>query len=170
MTKEELRKIKWLKQYHVLRERSADCEERIKELRDQLYNQDLQAQRITGMPHGSSMDNDITEILMDRIDGLIHGEIYIKREAMAKAEVIHRAIGRIDDPGLQWLLELRYIQWDSRYNCPLTWHQIGRRMGYERSQLKRLHHKALACISIPKAKMDPYGPLECDSMIVSRNG
>lgn len=148
MTKEEVKKIKWLKQYHVLRERSADCEERIKELRDQMYTQDLQAQRITGMPHGGSMDSDITEILMDRIDGLIHGEIYIKHEAVARAEAIHRAIGKIDDPGLQWLLELRYLQWDGRYNCPLTWYQIGRRMGYERSQLKRLHHQALANISI----------------------
>ena len=38
MTKEEVKKIKWLKQYHTLRERSADCEERIKELRDQLMH------------------------------------------------------------------------------------------------------------------------------------
>lgn len=149
MTKEELKKIKWLKQYHVLRERAADCEERIKELRDQLYNQDLQAQRITGMPHGGSMDNDITEILMDRIEGLIHAESYIKHEAAAKAEAIHRAIGGIDDPGLQWLLELRYLQWDSRYNCPLTWHQIGRRIGYERAQLHRLHHRALLLLQLP---------------------
>ncbi|WP_281671975.1 hypothetical protein [Pseudoramibacter alactolyticus] len=149
MTKDEIIKIKWLKQYHILRGQAADCEERIKELRDQLYNQDLQAQRITGMPHGGSMDSDITEILMDRIDGLIHGEIYIKRKAVAQAESIHRAIGKIDDPGLQWLLGLRYLQWDSRYNRPLTWHQIGRRMGYERAQLHRLHHRALSLLQLP---------------------
>lgn len=150
MTKEELMKVRWLKQYHSLRERATSCEERIEELRDQMYNQDLQAQRITGMPHGGSMDSNITEILMDRIDGLIHGEMYFKHEAMAKAEAIHRAIVEIPDPGLQWLMELRYTQWDSRYNCPLTWNQIGHRMGYERSQMKRLHHQALAYISIPK--------------------
>lgn len=148
MTKEELMKVRWLKQYHNLRERATSCKERIEDLRDQMYNQDLQAQRITGMPHGGSMDSDITEILMDRIDGLIHGEIYIKREAVAQAESIHRAIGKIDDPGLQWLLELRYLQWDGRYNCPLTWHQIGRRMGYEWAQLHRLHHQALSKIKI----------------------
>lgn len=150
MTKDEIIKIKWLKQYHILRERAVDCEERIKELRDQLYTQGLQAQRITGMPHGGSMDSDITEILMDRINGLIHGEIYVKREAVAKAEAIHRAIGKIDDPIFQWLLELRYLQWDSRYNCPFTWEQIGHRIGYESTRVKQLHHKALSAIQIPK--------------------
>jgi hypothetical protein len=149
MTKEKLMKVRWLKQYHNLRERATSCEERIEDLRDQMYNQDLQAQRITGMPHGGSMDSDITEILMDRIDGLIYGETCLKHEAMVKAEAIHRAIAKIPDPGLQWLMELRYIQWDSRYNCPLTWNQIGRRMGYERAQLHRLHHRALLLLQLP---------------------
>lgn len=150
MTKDELKKIKWLKQYHILRERATSCEKRIEDLRDQMYSQDLQAQRITGMPHGGSMDSDITEILMDRIDGLIYVETCFKREATDKAEAIHRVIAKVPDQELQWLLELRYIQWDNRYNCHLTWNQIGHRMGYERSQMKRLHHKALDYISIPK--------------------
>lgn len=155
MTKEELMKVRWLKQYHYLREQATSCEERIEELRDQMYGQDLNAQRITGMPHGGSMDSNITEILMDRIDGLIHGEMYFKHEAMAKAEAIHRAIAEIPDPGLQWLMELRYIQWDSRYNCPLTWHQIGHRMGYERAQIHRLHHRALSLLQLPRKDDTP---------------
>jgi DNA-directed RNA polymerase sigma subunit (sigma70/sigma32) len=152
MTKEELSKIKWLKQYHYLKGRAADCERRIKVIKEDMYNKDLQPQRITSMPKGSgSPNNDELEKMLDQLDKVIHCEMYYKHKAYKRNEQIHKVIcNSTDDQLSQWLLELRYLSWDERFNCPLTWEQIGHRIGYESTRVKQLHHKALSAIRIPK--------------------
>jgi hypothetical protein len=151
MTKEELSKIKWLKQYHYLKGRAADCERRVKVIKEDMYNKDLHPQRITGMPTGNGGSNCELEKMLDQLDKVIHCEIYYKHKAYNQNEQIHKVIcNSTNDQLLQWLLELRYLSWDERFNCPLTWEQIGHRIGYELTRVKQLHHKALSTIQIPK--------------------
>lgn len=94
----------------------------------------------SGMPHGSEtsdkMTGPVAKILelKNKINDTIDLHIDMKRK-------IENAIAKVPSAKLRVLLRYRYID-------GLRWEQVERKMGYEHSQIVRLHNEAMSALNM----------------------
>lgn len=92
---------------------------------------------LTGMPRGGGSDWTDTAAAMVDLEAQLAAEV--ERLTCLKME-IHAAIEQVEDPRFRTLLQLRYCN-------GLTWAAVSEKMGYDRSNVWRLHERALEKIS-----------------------
>ena len=133
MTKERLRRYLWLKQ-----ERE-QIVQKMQEIEATIYFPKIQ--RMTGMPGSGNKEGNPQEPLT--IQHIELRDLYLAKtkELLTELLSIERAIESVTEPRHRTLLRHRYIE-------GLKWEEICVAMGYEWSQIHRLHGEALAMLRV----------------------
>lgn len=136
MTEKELNQKKkdYLRSYKPIERRIRQIEEDIHKL--QLEADASRAIQYSDMPKGSSNLQSPQEAYTIALEEAINKRTELKAEYVKKKEEIKQTIHDINDEELEELLEYRYID-------KLSWHEVERKMNYGKSQVDRMHSKAL---------------------------
>ena len=121
-------------------------EKRIQQIEDDIHRMRIEASgakaiQYSDMPKGSTNLQSPQETYMLALDQAIGRSLQLKAEYISKKEEIKRAIHKLGNADMESLLEYKYI--DS-----MTIRQISEKMGYERTQLYRIHDKAMEKLKI----------------------
>ena len=90
-----------------------------------------------GMPHDTTVKSRVEEVALKIIAAETELDALQKEFVQAKEQLINQILGEIDEPVLQTLLILRFVNL-------MTWTQIARQMNYDRRWLFRRHKEFLA--------------------------
>lgn len=136
MTEKELnqKKKNYLRSYKPIERRIRQIDEDIKKL--QLEADASRAIQYSDMPKGSSNLQSPQEAYTIALEEAINKRTELKAEYVKKKEEIKQTIHNINDEELEELLEYRYID-------KLSWHEVEKKMNYGKSQIDRMHSKAL---------------------------
>ena len=85
---------------------------------------------LDGMPHDTTVKSRVEEVALKIIAAETELDALQKEFTQAKEQLINQILGEIDEPVLQTLLILRFVNL-------MTWTQITRQMNYERSWVFR---------------------------------
>lgn len=125
-------------------------ERRIRQIEEDITRLELEADgaraiQYSDMPKGSTDLQSPQEKYVTMLEKAIENRIKAKAELVQKREEIKQAIHKIGDADMECLLEYKYLD-------RLKIKQISKMMGYERTQLYRIHEKALEKLEIPCEK------------------
>lgn len=136
MTSKQLiqKKKDYLYSYQPIERRIRQIEDDIRKLK--LEADGARAIQYSDMPKGSMNLQSPQETYVTMLEKAIENRIKAKAELVQKREEIKQAIHKIGDADMECLLEYKYLD-------RLKMKQISKMMGYERTQLYRIHEKAL---------------------------
>ena len=125
-------------------------ERRIRQIEEDITRLELEADgaraiQYSDMPKGSADLQSPQEKYVILLEKAIENRIKAKAELVQKREEIKQAIHKIGDADMECLLEYKYLD-------RLRMKQISQRMKYERTQLYRIHDKAIETFQIPYKK------------------
>lgn len=125
-------------------------ERRIRQIEEDIIRLELEADgaraiQYSDMPKGSADPQSPQEKYVTMLEKAIENRIKAKAELVQKREEIKQAIHKIGDADMECLLEYKYLD-------RLRMKQISQRMKYERTQLYRIHDKAIETFQIPYKK------------------
>lgn len=122
-------------------------ERRIRQIEEDITSLELEADgaraiQYSDMPKGSMNLQSPQETYVTLLENAVERKWKLKEEYVRKKEEIRQAIHEIGDADMECLLEYKYLD-------RLKMKQISKMMGYERTQLYRIHEKALENFKIP---------------------
>lgn len=122
-------------------------ERRIRQIEEDITRLELEADgaraiQYSDMPKGSMNLQSPQETYVTLLENAVERKWKLKEEYVRKKEEIRQAIHEIGDADMECLLEYKYLD-------RLKMKQISKMMGYERTQLYRIHEKALENFKIP---------------------
>lgn len=122
-------------------------ERRIRQIEEDITRLELEADgaraiQYSDMPKGSMNLQSPQETYVNLLENAVERKWKLKEEYVRKKEEIRQAIHEIGDADMECLLEYKYLD-------RLKMKQISKMMGYERTQLYRIHEKALENFKIP---------------------
>ena len=122
-------------------------ERRIRQIEEDITRLELEADgaraiQYSDIPKGSMNLQSPQETYVTMLEKAIVNRIKAKEELVQKREEIKQAIHKIGNADMECLLEYKYID-------RMKMKQISKMMGYERTQLYRIHEKALENLKIP---------------------
>ena len=125
-------------------------ERRIRQIEEDITRLELEADgaraiQYSDMPKGSADLPSPQEKYVTMLEKAIENRIKATAELVQKREEIKQAIHKIGDADMECLLEYKYLD-------RLRMKQISQRMKYERTQLYRIHDKAIETFQIPYKK------------------
>lgn len=142
MTSKELiqKKKDYLYSYQPIERRIRQIEDDIRKLK--LEADGARAIQYSDMPKGSINLQSPQETYVTLLENAVERKWKLKEEYVRKKEEIRQAIHEIGNADMECLLEYKYLD-------RLKIKQISKLMGYERTQLYRIHEKALENFKIP---------------------
>ena len=142
MTSKELsqKKKDYLYSYRPLENRIRKLQEDISRLK--IEADGAKAIQYSDMPKGSVKLQSPQETYVTLLESTIERLWEIKTECIRKKEEIRQTIHTIGDSDMESLLEYKYLE-------RMKIKQISEMMGYERTQIYRIHDKALERLEIP---------------------
>ena len=145
MTSKELiqKKKDYLYSYQPIERRIRQIEDDIRKLK--LEADGARAIQYSDMPKGSMNPQSPQETYVTLLENAVERKWKLKEEYVRKKEEIRQAINGIGDADMESLLEYKYLD-------RLKIKQISKLMGYEKTQLYRIHEKALEKLEIPCEK------------------
>ena len=132
MTEKELNSVRDLKK------RIRDLERRLHELRISAENL---VPIIDGLPHSSEAKSRVEKLALMIVEHERELEKFRDHIILAKSELVHIILREVDEPTLQALLMLRYVE------C-LSFKETARRMKFTLRHLYRLHEKILKDVTL----------------------
>lgn len=141
MTRKELiqEKKDYLYSYKPIERRIRQIEDDIRKLK--LEADGARAIQYSDMPKGSMNLQSPQETYVTLLENAVERKWKLKEEYVRKKEEIRQAIYEIGDADMESLLEYKYLD-------RLKIKQISKLMGYEKTQLYRIHEKALEKLEI----------------------
>ncbi|MBR0289064.1 MAG: hypothetical protein IJQ82_08805 [Selenomonadaceae bacterium] len=132
MTKKELNSIR------EMNKKIRELERRLQELRISAENL---VPIIDGLPHSSEAKSRVERIALMIVEHERDLEKFRDQIILAKSELVHTILREVDEPTLQALLMLRYVE------C-LSFKETARRMKFTLRHLYRLHEKIFKNVTL----------------------
>lgn len=136
MREKELNNLKkeYLRSYRPIENRIRQIDDDIRALR--MEADSSRAAHYSYIPSASSEHSNIQESYVIALEEAVSKRLEMKAEYVRKRDEIKNCIHEIGDADLERLLEYRYID-------KLSWYEVEKKMNYGKSQVNRMHSKAL---------------------------
>lgn len=126
-------KKEYLTGYRKACKKIESLKEQLESLRE--IEQSIRSQQLSDMPKGSNRHQDLSDLMVKLEDLQAQIADAITESCKIKLE-IEEALWKLEDPEEARVLRFRYIYF-------AKWEEISKIMSYSRSQIKRIHEKAI---------------------------